>query len=214
MSGKRGGAIRPGPPRVNLMPAGEVARREQGILLRRWALGLLATAIVVGLAVTAALVLRIAADQRLAAEQQRTVELTAQLAEFVEVTETNANRTKLQDFVGKAAGNDLAWARLFRAITAALPDGVRLQGFQLTVGALPQAGSEPAAQVGLAGELTLRTNRAADQADTVAALRKLPGAYLVDAGDLTAGQTGGFSFVVTFVADQSLYTGRFEKGQR
>jgi hypothetical protein len=48
----------------------------------------------------------------------------------------------------------------------------------------------------------------------VAALRKLPGAHLVDAGDLTAGQAGGFSFVVTFVADQSLYTGRFEKGQR
>jgi len=214
MSRQRGGAIRPGLPRVNLMPAVELARRERGILLRRWALGLLATATVVGLVVTGALALRIAADQRLAAEQQRTQELIAQLAEFTEVTEATSGRTQLQDYVSQAAGNDLAWRKLFDAVTDALPDGVHLEGYQLTVGALPETGVEPAQQVGIAGVLTLATGRPADQAATVTALRKLPGAFLVDVGDLTAADAGGFTFVVTFVADQTVYSGRFEKGQR
>ncbi|HOC14275.1 MAG TPA: hypothetical protein PLL50_08570 [Propionicimonas sp.] len=197
-------------PRVNLMPASEVARRERRVLLRNWMLGLFATLAGLGLGVGAMLGVRMGAELRLAEENQRTEQLTIALAGYADVTKSLADRSALGDFRGSAAANDLPWTELYGDISGALPGGVTVRGFDLHPGAAPMADADPATAAGLTGTITCRSTDPGDQRRMVTALRKIPGALAVDAGKLDYLETDAtYEYVITFVADQTRYTGRF-----
>jgi hypothetical protein len=197
-------------PRVNLLPASEVARRERRVLLRNWVLGLFATVVVLGLGVGAMVGVRLGAELRLAEENLRTEQLTIALASYADVTRSIADRAALGDFRGSAAANDLGWVELYGDIARALPGGVTVRGFDLQPGAAPMADADAGTAAGLTGIITCRSTDPGDQRRTVAALRKIPGALAVDAGKLDYLETDDtYEYVIAFVADQTRYTGRF-----
>lgn len=197
-------------PSVNLLPASEVERRERRVLLRRWMLGLFTTVVGLALALGAMVAVRMAAELRLAEENQRTEQLTVELAGYAEVTKSITDRAALGDYRSSAAANDLPWAKLYGDIAGALPGGVAVRGLDLHSGAAPMADADPATAAGLTGTITCRSTDPGDQRRMVTALRKIPGALAVDAGKLDYLETDAtYEFVITFVADQSRYTGRF-----
>lgn len=198
------------PPRVNLLPASEVGRRERRRLVRNWLLGIVATLAVLTVAVVAAFGVRMAADLRLAAELQRTEELTIEQTKYTEVAQNVAARSELGDYRSQALSNDLAWAALYSDITAVLPGGVSVRHYDLTAGAAPVADADPKLTPGVSGTITCRSTDAADQRAAVVALRRIDGALAVDAGKLSWVEADNtYEFDISFVASQSRYTGRF-----
>lgn len=196
-----------GVPRVNLLPASEVQRRAAGVLVRRWAAGLVATAMVVSGLVAVAHWERTVATQQLAAEQARTLDLNGKLADLSHVSRTFAERTALTTLRGQAMSTDTQWRPLFADLTGALPKGAELAGFDLVTGINPVAELDPGSQIGLIGRLTVNTNDPADQNRVVDKLRSLDMTLAADAGPLSSEGEDGFSFVVEFVLNQTHYSG-------
>ncbi len=204
---KNSGLVLGGVPRVNLLPASELQRRAAGALVRRWAAGLVATALVVSGLVVAAYWGRGLAEQQLAAEQARTMGLNVELASLSHVSQALTERTALSGLRTAAMGNDIEWRALFADLTRALPRGAKLTGFELTTGANPGAGTDPVAGIGALGRLTVTTADPADQNRMVDDLRALDVALAADAGSLTAADDGEYTFVVEFVINQTHYSG-------
>ncbi|MDQ7994095.1 MAG: hypothetical protein AAGC63_16735 [Propionicimonas sp.] len=206
---KASGLVLSGVPRVNLLPASEVERRAAGQLVRRWAAGLAVTAVVVGGMVAGASLFLADADRNLAAEQNRTLDLNAELGELSPVSRAIAERASLNELRSDAMGNDLEWRSLFAEVDKALPGGVQLAGVNLITGANPVPEVEPTAGIGLIGVLTFSSDDPADQYRTVAALRKLDVVIAAEAGKLAAAESG-FTFGVEVVVDQTHYSGTFQ----
>ncbi|HQZ00908.1 MAG TPA: hypothetical protein PKV13_12785 [Propionicimonas sp.] len=198
-------------PRVNLLPPSERGRRERRSLVRKWVLAMFAILAALALAIGAAVWVRMAADLRLLGEQERTQQLNIELAKYADVTRGVAARTDLGDYREQALANDLGWTALYEDVLGAMPAGVSIAAFDLSPGAAPMSGVDPATAAGLTGTFTCVTGDPGDQRDTVVALRKIPGALAVDAGSLTRpeGESAAYQFVVKFVADQTRYSGRF-----
>ncbi len=205
-----------GVPRVNLLPLSEVERRATRTLLKRWVIGVLATAVVAFGIVGAANWLRAVADSELAAEQNRTVELNARLAEFADVSRALAERGDLASYRTVAAGNDVGWRAFVRTLLAAVPAESELRDFNVLVGANPAEGVDPATSVGLIGRLTLATTDARDAARMVAKLRELEITLAADTGSLSSAGEDGYTYTVDVVVNQAPYSGRFadEAGAR
>lgn len=199
--------------RVNLMPQGELERRGRIRLMLRWVTGLLGALLVVVLLIGGAAALRLMAGQRLMAEQERNTAVLAELAELSEVSGALATQRALEAFRTSATAVDLDWVALHRALTAGLPDGVVLEGFDLTTGGVPE-GEDPAAEVGLTGQVMLSSPRPVEIVDVIRAYRQLPGVMDADGRELTSagGTSGGegeptrYGYLLTVTFDQSLYT--------
>ncbi len=204
---KGSGLVLSGVPRVNLLPPSEVQRRAAGALVRRWAAGLVATAVVVSGLVATAYWERSIADRELAAEQARTMDLNVELAGLSHVSQAFAERTTLTALRADAMGTDIEWRPLLTDLAGSLPKGAQLTGFDLTVGANPVADSDPATGIGVIGRLTVRTDDPADQNRMIDKLRSSEIALAADAGALTSAGEEGFTFVVEFVLDQTHYSG-------
>lgn len=193
--------------RVNLMPQVEVQRRRRSTLISRWLVAGVGSVAVVALVTLAAQGWRLTSEAGLAAEQNRSVQLSQDLVEYSELTEVMAERTELEAMRAEALSNDLQWSGLISDVEAAMPAGVELIGTTLTVGGVP--GEAADSSLGLGGVLTFRSAEPKDQADTVVALRTVKGVLLVDAGALTTNDEGQIEFSVTFSVNQTRYTGRF-----
>ncbi|MCW5951808.1 MAG: hypothetical protein KIT69_06090 [Propionibacteriaceae bacterium] len=204
---KGSGLVIAGVPRVNLLPPSEVQRRAAGALVRRWAAGLVATAIVVSGLVAAAYWERGIVDQQLAAEQARTLDLNVELAGLSHVSRAFAERTTLTTLRSDAMGTDIEWRPLLADLAGSLPKGAELTGLELITGANPVADAEPGTGIGAIGRLTVGTDDPADQNRMVDKLRALDIVLAADAGALTSTGEDGFSFVVEFVLDQTHYSG-------
>jgi len=198
-----------GTPRVNLMPIQELEKRARKVLLARWLRVLVAALVVVALeaAIGASWTARL--TERRAAEDQVSAQLQSQLAEYSQIIYLRAHLRSLEDFRAQAGSNDQEWEPLIARIKGVLPQGVKLIGFTLVPGAAPVPGSEASGQVGLKGTLTFSAKATSAQADTIMQLRTVGTFLAVDAGELSASGSGGLTFVTTFSADQTLYTGRF-----
>ena len=118
-----------GVPRVNLMPTSELERRATVSLVRRWLLGLLATAAVISAVVAGTNWMRAAATAELIAEQDRTVSLNSELASYATVSQTLAEQAELTAYRTAAMGNDIEWRSFFKTLVAAVPDGSAIQSF-------------------------------------------------------------------------------------
>lgn len=224
-----------GIPRVNLMPRAETERRERAALAVRWGIGLLGALLVVALLAGGAFWLKWNADQRLAGEQARTAGLLTDLAALSEVSRAIGMSAELETFRADAMASDLKWSELFASLEEALPAGVVVTGFDLTVGAAPTmpvvtaeapAGGESAGEnagtataagaeeLALAGTLELRSPTAIDVAPAVRALRDVAGVAQVDPLEMTTEQVGdsdarSYIYRLRTTFDQTLYTGAY-----
>lgn len=203
---KSSGIVLGGVPRVNLLPAAELQRRAASALIRRWVAGLAATAVVVSGLVVAAHWERGIAERQLAAEQARTINLNAELANLSHVSQAIADRGALSELRAATMGNDLKWRALFADLTRALPNGATLTGFELATGTNPAAGADPGIGIGVLGSLTVNTADPADQNRMIDKLRTLDTVLAADAGSLTSAGEDGYAFVVEFVVDQTHYS--------
>lgn len=199
-----------GIPRVNLLPPQEVENRARKGLRMRWLAAFVSASLLVllGAGIGAAWTAQVDREQAAAAKASK--ELQAQLAQYSQGIYLRARLLKLESLVAQAGSNDQSWGPLIAEVKSVLPEGVRLIGFKVAPGAAPVAGTDASEQVGLKGTLTFSARSTSAQAETISQLRILMSFIDVDAGELSAnGPTGGFSFVTTFTADQTRYTGRF-----
>lgn len=204
---KGSGLVLSGVPRVNLLPASEVRRRAAVVLAGRWVAGLVATAMVVAGLVVAANWERGLANQQLAAEHARTLDLNGELASLSHVSQAFAERTALTELRAQAMGTDTEWRALLADLTSALPKGATLETVDLATGPNPLPDVEPGAGVGVIGRLSVGTDDPTDQQRMINRLRELELTLAADAGALNAAEDGRFSFVVEFVLDQTHYSG-------
>ncbi|MEA5119513.1 MAG: hypothetical protein VB036_18110 [Propionicimonas sp.] len=207
------GLVLSGTPRVNLLPPQIIERRLQAALTRRWLAGLVASLVAVGAVVGGAQFLRAGAEASLLAEQDRTLQLTTELAGYVDVTTALSNSAALAKYRAEAMGSDLEWQSLSATLQKQLPAGVVLSIAELTPGANPVDTSPGVRAVGLTARLTLDSSDPIDQDKVVDKLRKLDFTIDADAGTLeaTPDEGLGYRMVVTFVADQTIYSGKFAK---
>lgn len=203
-----------GTPTVNLLPPKEAEKRAVKALQTRWVLGFITTLVVIAAEVVIGASWTGWAERERASAERDSAQLQAQLAQYSEIIGVQAELSSLESLRGQAASNDQTWRPLVAEIKSALPDAVGLVGFKLAPGASPVAGGDASAQVGLRGTLTFSARTTAAQAATIKQLRTIRGFTAVDAGQLTSdGPGGGFTFVATFSADQTRYTGQFEKSR-
>lgn len=201
-----------GVPRVNLMPPEELEERRRWALRMRWLRVFIVTTVLVGSLVVLAFGWQVQASASLANQEHKAVELRTELGRYTQVAEAIDTVEELEAMRATAGSNDLAWGALIAEIKSALPAGVALSGFEVAPGAAPKSGASASAQIGLTGTLTFSSRSTATQAQTVSNLRLVKGFIGVDAGGLESdGSTGGYTFEVTFSADQSRYTGRFSQ---
>ncbi len=201
-----------GTPAVNLLPPKEVEKRALKALQTRWVLRFIITLVVIAAEVAIGTSWTSWAEREQASAERDSAQLQSRLAQYSETIGVQVELSNLESLRAQAASNDQSWRPLVAAIKSALPDAVALVGFKLAPGAAPVAGIDASAQVGLVGTLTFSAKTTAAQAATIQQLRTIRGFITVDAGQLTSdGPGGGFTFVATFSADQSRYTGQFEK---
>ncbi len=198
-------------PRVNLMPRAETERRERDALARRWGIGVLAAILVVILSVTAAFWLKWTAEQRLAADQLRTNELLTELAALSDVSQALSLRTELRGFRADAMAADLSWSELFADVSAALPAGVAVSGFDLLVGGA-SVGDDPATEVAISGTLELTSANPDGMASAARALSRVAGVMQINPIDVTSeleGDVRTYTYRLGATFDQTRYSGAF-----
>ena len=199
-----------GVPRVNLMPPIEIERRKRASLVRGWAWAVIAAMLVAALVVAGAFALKLVADQALVAEQAQTTTLLTELSSLSGVSSAIAIEGELTDFRGDAMGSDFAWAPVVATIVGALPADVRLTGFDVTTGGIPQT-DDPSLEVGLTGAMTLESPTPIDLPTTIRQLRALESVAAVDGRALSTGQqsVGTYSYQLEIALDQSIYTRQY-----
>lgn len=196
-----------GMPRVNLLPSTELTRRSNAALGRRWA-----TVVLGALAVVAALVvglhaLNLVAVTRLAAEQQRTQTLIQEIAELAPVSQAMSARSALQAQRADAMSGDIAWRPVLDTLASGIPQGAAITGYALTAGPAP-VGDDPTAEIGLTGTVTLTSSTPIELVTATSKLRTLEPVMSVDVQSLARTEET-FTYAVTVVLDQSVYTGDF-----
>lgn len=201
-------------PRVNLLPPSEVGRREREALAGRWIWAVFAALLLSGLLVAGAWLWNQFAQQQLAAEQNRTTTLIAQIGGLSEVSGALATDGELRGYLAEAMGSDLVWKDVEAKVEAQLPQDVRLVGFDLLPGppaAAKLTEEDAAAGVGLRGTVTLDSPNTLDIATVATRLRGVGAVVSSDAHALAEStiEPGRFSYTIDVVFDQSIYTARF-----
>lgn len=167
------------PPQVNLLPP-EV-RSARGLrVVQRW----LVIALVVVLALCAAMygfatLQRADAQDELALEQQRTVDLQLQIAKYAELpqVESALNRAWTAQEMGMAT--DVLWSERIGAIAALLPNDMKIEGFVVDQPSVidPEVVSGNSLRLLPTGAvaLTLRSTVLPDTATLMETLETMPG---------------------------------------
>jgi hypothetical protein len=192
------------------MPPVEIERRRRGSLVRAWAWGVVAAMVVALVIVAGAFAFKFVADQALVAAQAESGLLMTELAELSDVSGALASEAELTQFRADAMGSDFAWSAVVATISSALPEDVRLVGFDVVTGGVPQT-NDPTTELGLVGTLTLESPTPIDLPATVRGIRILEGVALVDGRALSTGQqsVGTYTYALDIAFDQTIYSGQF-----
>lgn len=195
-------------PQVNLMPRAAIERRERAVLLRQWGWGLAAALAAVAIVSAGAFVLQTTAQVRLGAEQSRTSELLAQIAELQPVGAKVALQAELADFRTQAMGTDITWRTLLAELEDVLPADIAITEYSLSPAGLPQADTDPTAETGVKGNVVLSGSSPADIVDIIRDVRALTNVMVADGWTQTNdGDTYRLELKVEF--DQTVYTGEY-----
>lgn len=200
-----------GAPRVNLMPRSETDRREREALTRKWMWGVLGAVVVALLFIGATYAMTVLADQRYAAAQAETNNLTTQLAGLSGINQALASQRELTQFRAEAMGADFAWAPVIDEVTGALPPGVTITGFAVTSGGNPVPGTKPEDAVGLTGTFTFTSHTPLDMGPTIQSIRASKGVMDADGKALTSGGTTAatYTYLLTVTFNQTIYSGQY-----
>jgi hypothetical protein len=115
-----------GMPRVDLLPASTREALRRRPIVRRLIRGLVALTVVVALAIAGSVYLALTAQAELRAENDRTVALLAQQAEFAEAQSIDATLDEITASRQVAMTAEIDWEALLDEIRATLPSGVSL----------------------------------------------------------------------------------------
>jgi Tfp pilus assembly protein PilN len=195
-------------PRVDLLPPSEMRRRDMLSRARTWVyIGIAALAVAV-LAVGGAWAYNMTTSLRLIAEQSRTQQILAGIAELSEVSRALSTRGALQGMRTEAMAGDLAWVPVLDLVAAHLPDGVVITEYALEAGPVPVDGADPTTATGVSGTVTFTSPAAVDFVAATRELRSAEGMRGADLAELTSAE-GVFTYTVRVELDQSVYTGAF-----
>ncbi|WP_417562878.1 PilN domain-containing protein [Microbacterium sp.] len=199
-------------PRVNLLPAAEIERRDRTTLARRWFGGVVIALVVIAAVSAGTYALSMIADQRLASENARTTDLLGQLSTLSDVSKIRAVQKDLEAYRTEAMGTDVAWGPVLDTFQKLVPKNAEITGWDLTTGALP--GDAAATETpGVTATLTLASSTPVDLVATVRGIRTAPGVLDADAVELTSASSEGsastYTYRLTTTLDQSVYTGLY-----
>lgn len=199
-----------GAPRVNLLPRAVIERRERSGLIRKWGWGLASAFGVVVLATGGAYALQLGAQQRLDAENARTIDLLGQVAALQPVNQKLQLESELADFRTQAMGTDLKWAGVLTTLRSALPSDVGVVEYSLAPGGLPQ-GDDPTVETGVQGTISFTSGTSNDIVELIRTVRALPG--VIDADGWANTLSGSeYRYDLRVTLDQSVYTGAYADG--
>lgn len=206
-------------PAVNLLPRSELDRREREKLIGLWARVVLGALVVTAVLIGAAYAWNQFAQQQLAAEQARTSTLVGEIGGLSDVSRALQTENDLVAYRADAMGSDLAWSGIFDRVRGALPADVQLVGFDLTVGAVPDAASAKADSekakdaakeaVGLTGTITVSSPTPQDMAPYARALRAVVGVSRADANAVVTDTGNGYLYTIDITFDQTVYSNSF-----
>jgi hypothetical protein len=197
-------------PRVDLLPASEMRRRDVRARIRTWIWVAIASALVAVLAVGAALAVNMGAALRLGSEQARTLQIMTGIGGLSDVSTALSTRTELQALRGEAMSGDLDWQEAIDTIAAVLPPGVSIAEYAFEAGGAASADTDAdadagAAAVGVTGTVTLRSTAPLDFVAVTRDLRARESVQEADVDDFSS-TDGVYSYRLHVTLDQSVYT--------
>lgn len=201
-------------PRVNLLPASEVDRRERERLAVRWGVVVIVAVLVAALLTGAAWAWNQFAQQQLMAAQDRTTVLLGEVDAMAEASHALETEAELTAFLAEAMGSDLSWVEVQRTVESVLPDGVTLVGIDLRPGAPSStqlSDDEAESLKGLDGTITLESTNAVDIAKIARALRSVRAVVYSDPYAVAESNStpGTYTYTLDVMFDRRLYSGRF-----
>lgn len=214
----RGSALQVGDiPQVNLLPRSEFERRERERVTGVWGRAVIATMMITAAVIGGAYAWNLYTQQGLADEQARTTTLVGEIAGLADVSRSLQTERDLIAYRADAMGSDLGWTDVLGRVGRALPADVKLVGFDLTSGAVPDAGAadaeaaKTAAQsaVGLTGTITLSSTTPREMAPYARALRDVEGISGADANAVVTSGQDGYLYTIDITFDQTVYSNNF-----
>lgn len=147
---RRGGGVQPALiARVDLLPPSVELRRRQSATLRLLGLGLAGLLLISVTGSFAVSFLAGSAEQRLADEQARSVQLVEEQQQYTEVQAITAQLADYESAEFSALFAETDWPRLMRELDAALPAGVVLSSEAVTIKGLSTSSDTPVDEIGL-----------------------------------------------------------------
>jgi len=140
---KKSGLGSTGLPQVNLLPPEVRAARSLAVVKRWLVVAVLVTLTVVALVYVFALLVRGSAEDRLAAAESQTVTLRAEERTYAEVPQVRGAIDEVTRARLAGTATEIIWRPYLDAVTAALPDSVRIVSFSAT-GPSPTLGAQQA----------------------------------------------------------------------
>lgn len=129
---KGAGGLALGLPQVNLLPPEVRAARSLAVVKRWLVVALLVTVAVIALVYVSALFVRGAAESRLADAESQTVTLRAEERKYAEVPQVRGAIDQVAAAQRAATATEIQWLPYLDAVSAVLPDQVRIESFAAT----------------------------------------------------------------------------------
>ena len=205
-------AVVGGLPRVDLLPPEVRAERRGGVAVRRAWMGVVGAAAVAGIAVGAATLHSIEAQDELLASQADTQQLLLEQGKYTEVRDTQSEITLLTAAQAVAGATEIALPSYLAQIQATLPAGVTVSTISIDQ-ATPTsdyAQSDTPLQGARIGTVTFsaRSAELPSVPDWLDGLATLPGYTDATPGSVSL-ENGVYEATVTMHIDQRAFSNRF-----
>jgi hypothetical protein len=202
-----------GEPRVNLLPP-EVAEQARDRLLRRkLLLAAAGTVVLVLLGIGGAGLYTTSSTMQLADAQAETANLLAEQSQYVAVRQVQAQVDTAHAARAVGGWTEIDWKAYLQGVRAALPADVGIDAVTVDSTSPLTVYPQPTAPLQNPRVATLTVTLASPGLPTVPQwleqLQGLTGTADVAAGSITAGETGGYTVVVTMHINADAFSGRF-----
>jgi hypothetical protein len=202
-----------GEPRVNLLPPEVVEQAKDRLLRRKLLLATAGTVVLVLLAIGGAGVYTTSTTMQLAEAQAETAALLAEQSQYVAVRQVQAQVDTAHAARAVGGWTEIDWKAYLQGVRAALPADVGIDAVAVDSTSPLTVYPQPTAPLQSARVATLTVTLASPGLPTVPQwleqLQGLPGMADVTAGSIAAGETGGYTVVVTMHINADAFSGRF-----
>jgi hypothetical protein len=207
------GLILGGEPRVNLLPPEVAEQAAERVMRRKLLLGTAGTLVLVMLGIGGAALHATNSALQLASAQAETTNLLSEQSQYVAVRQV---QTQVDTAIAaRAVGGwtDIDWKAYLQGVRSALPADVGIDAVTVDSTSPLTVYPQPTAPLQNARVATVTVTLASPGLPTVPQwleqLQALPGVADAGAGSITAGETGGYTVVVTMHLNADAFSGRF-----